>query len=435
MNLLSLVLYGALNLAMIICYFGGRGRYYQFPFWAGAIGMGFFFPQALGMLNQRTHLPESAYWVGMLFASLCTAAMWWGFVVAYKAKPNKTGWIQADFDIKKLYYAGAFLCLFGFFFQWKLANLPEEMLASTQWSGATVKYLFLASVFKFGFITLWMLYIYERKWFSPRFLIFLVPSMMLLLNAAVLLGRRAEMMGLFSFIFVSLWFVRRVSFPRWMLICGLGLGLILINAIGLYRGLMSQAEGGVLEKLSMAADADYVEEARRTSLESTTEVRNYLTYRQIYDDEGIFDYGIVHWNLLIFNYVPAQIVGRGLKTALMMPLKDYTVSAQENYGHVVITGATASGYLDAYGSFGWFGFIKFLLVGLIMGALYRHAMTGAFLAQLLYVYGLSTAMHVVTHQTNDILVRIWIYFFALGYPIIYLSKIKTGQEAVGFENE
>ena len=422
----ALVLYGSTCLTMALYYFRGKGRFYQFPFWAGAIGLGWFFPQALGLLRQGTKLPDGAYLEGIFFATLCMAALWGGYVAAVKRVPQRTGWIDATFDSSKLFYAGAFLCAFGFFFQWKLTTLPEEMFATSQWTGAPVKYLFLGSVFKFGFITVWMLYLKENKLIVPRMLLFIVPSLLLMLNAAVLMGRRAEMMHTFSYVVVSLWFVRRISIPRWFLVAGLALGLILINAIGVYRSIMMDGEGDLNTRLVQAANADYLAVAEQKTQTSSAEVKNYLYHRKCYAEGGFYDYGLIHWNLLVFNYVPAQIVGRGLKDALMFPLTSFAVVTKEKYGYVGFTGCTSTGYLDAFGSFAWLGFIKFWLVGWMMGMLYRHAIKGAFLAQLLYIYGLGTAMHVVTHQTNDILVRIWVYFFALGYPFIYLARNKTG---------
>lgn len=426
MDLFALILYGGGNLCMVLYYFAGKGRFYQFPFWAGVLALGWAFPQALGLLKQDLYLPEGAYARGMFFATLCSLALWAGFAMAVKREPSPASWLKAAFDVSKLFYAGAFLCAFGFFFQWKLTTLPEEMLAATQWSGAPVKYLFLGSVFKFGFITLWLIYLRERKLIAPRILLFIVPSLLLMLNAAVLLGRRAEMMNTFSYIVVGLWFSRRLSIPRWFLVAGLVFGLVLVNAIGVYRAIMLRSEKeGLASRLKEAANADYLSVAEQKTQSSSAELKNYVYYLKSYDDASLFDYGKVHWNLLVFNYVPGQIVGRDLKNALMFNMKSYTEHAMEDYGYIGFTGSTSTGYLDAYGSFGWLGFVKFWLVGWIMGLLYRHAMDGAFLAQLLYIYALSTAMHVVTHQTNDILVRIWVYFFALGYPVLYLARNKS----------
>jgi hypothetical protein len=59
-----------------------------------------------------------------------------------------------------------------------------------------------------------------------------------------------------------------------------------------------------------------------------------------------------------------------------------------------------------------------------MGMLYRHAFSGAFLGQLLYVFVLTAALHSITHSTNDILVRYWVYFFLLGYPVLRFAKTR-----------
>ena len=258
---------------------------------------------------------------------------------------------------------------------WKLSQLPEEMRGESQWTGAPVKYLFLANIFKFGFISLWLIYLSLRKWGSPKLLVFIIPSLLLILNAALLLGRRKEMMSVVSYALVGLWFVRRIVLPRPLLICGLASGVILVNAIGIYRSIMTNREEGVGARLSRAANADYLQSAQRAG-KSGAELKNYLYFRQAYEEEGIYDYGMVHWNKLIFNYVPAQIVGRGFKNALMLPLKDVTGIVRKKYGYIPFTGSTYTGYCDAFGSFGWFGFLKFILIGYIMGVLYRHANQG-----------------------------------------------------------
>ncbi len=63
-----------------------------------------------------------------------------------------------------------------------------------------------------------------------------------------------------------------------------------------------------------------------------------------------------------------------------------------------------------------------------MGVLYRHAMTGYFMAQLLYVYLLGTSMSAISHATHSVLVSQWVYFFAFGYPVLYWAKLKPRLE-------
>lgn len=424
MNGLSLALYGLVNGAMVLCYLIQRNRIFEFPFWAGMIALGWFFPMAIGGLSSE-QFPEGAYFSGMFFASICTLAMWGGYEMAVLKKERKRSLLDMQFDLSRLYWAGAVLCLAGFFFEWKLSTLPEEMLKATQWSGAAVKYHFLASVFKFGFISLWLLYLSQNRKSDPRLLVLLIPCLLLLLEAAVIRGRRAEMMNLAAYLLICPWFVRRRSLPRWMLVGGLLLGLLLINSIGLYRGIMREKDVPLGERIKIAMQADYAEESKDKIQSSGREFENYIFYRYIYAKQGNFDFGLKHWNGLIFNYVPAQLVGRTIKNALMIPFNDNTLMiAHREYGHSFGVGTTLTGYTDAFASFGWLGFIKFYIIGWIMGMLYRRAMTGYFLGQLLYVYALGSAMRGVTHGTHAILLSIWIYFFVLGFPAFYWAKAK-----------
>ncbi len=431
MNGLALVLYGMVNAAMVLRGFLVKNRIFEFPFWAGLISMGWFYPQAIGGLNVVETFPDGSYAAAMFFATICTVAMWLAYEKAVSSPESKPGWLDFQFDLNRLYKAGAFLCMAGFFFQWKLMSLPQEMLNASQWSGATVKYHFLASIFRFGFLVLWMIYLSLGKKNSPKFLVFLIPSLLVVFEAAIIRGRRAEMMNLAAYILICPWFVRRFSIPRWILLLGLGLGMVLINSIGVYRAIMNDDDTPLGERLEAALQADYTAESEGVLQKSGHEFKNYIYFRHIIAEEGKYDFGIKHWNGLVFNYVPAQLVGRAVKNGLMFPFKDNTATiAREKYNHTVGVGTTLPGYTDAFGSYWWFGFIKFSIIGWMMGVLYRHAMVGSLLGQLLYVYGLGTAMHAVTHGTHSILLSIWVYFFALGFPALYWARYR-GQNEVG----
>jgi len=308
-------------------------------------------------------------------------------------------------------------------------SLPTEMLAQTQWSGATVKYFFLSSVFQFGFIGLWIVYLSQGKIWAPRILLFLIPGLLLLLQAAVINGRRAEIMNLGAFIFVSLWLVRRVVPPSWVLGITVVLGLILINSIGTYRSIMSHTEISLSERIQKASKADYTSTSKNLIKEGGTDFDNYIYLRQVTAEDSYYDFGLQYWNGLVFNYVPAQLVGRGIKNSLMIPFKFNAISvANSRYGHKYGTGSVTTGYYDAFASFSWFGCVKFWLVGWLMGVLYRCGMERRFLGILLYVYMLGTAMHSISHGTQAILVSKWVYFFLMAYPALYFAKIKLSPE-------
>jgi|GEM_PF-2270615 len=423
MNLFALSLYGSINAAMLLYYLRSKQTIFHFPFWAAVIAMGWFFPQAIGGYLNLHEFPASSYADGLMFASMCTLALWGGYVAAFHRYAPKPCWLDYKFDLKRLYWASAALCVFGFYFQWKLFALPDELKQVTQWSGVTVKYLFLSSVFRFGFIALWLLYLTERKAWSPRLLILIVPGLLLLFKAAVIDGRREGMMNFAAYLLIGMWFGRGITIPRWALAVGVGFGLIFINAIGIYRDIIFDGDMTVPEKITAAVNADYSSQSEDILEESGAEFKNFIYHQQVYRDTDEYDFGLIHWNKLVFNYVPAQIVGRELKNAMMYPLLNVTEKTQQMYGYKYLRGSTSTGYKDSFGSFGWFGFIKFLLIGVMMGTLYRHALGMNLLAQILYLTMLATGMLAVTHSTDRILVADWIYFFALGFPAFYWARL------------
>ena len=430
MDKLPLITYAMVTFGMIFRYaFAEKGRYYEFPFWIGVIAAGWFFPQAIAGYNDLFFLPEGAYATGLYFASICNVLLWAGYELSVRERPDAgTSWLDMDFDIDKLYLAGAAMCVFGFFFEIKLSNLPDEMLNRSQWTGIAVIYLFFSNVYYMGFSTLWLVYLRRGEWFNWKLLVFILPAFYLMASRAFLGGRRAAMMNLFSYIFVSLWFVRRFALPRTVLVAGCALGLLLINSIGVYRSIMRDDDKPLKERVERALEADYMGEVKTAQSEKSHEFRNYMYVLGLYSTYGGYDYGATHWNELVFAYVPAQFVGRDFKNALMI---DYGMDGgaiseglKKFYNYEMPLGTTVSGYADSFGSFGWFGGVKFLLVGLMMGALYRHAQRGSFLGQMLYVFTLGTAMHAISHGTNRILTSVWVYFFALGFPALFLARLK-----------
>jgi len=424
MNNLSLYLFLVVNLAMIgICLFPKKGevRIYEFPFWAGIINLGFFGPMAIRCLPEADAFPEGAYAGAMLFASLCCLFCWLGFVQARKRKSAGSSWLAASFDDNKLFYAAAGLCIFGFYFQYKLWSLPEELLNMSQWSGATTKYLFFASTYKFGLLILLLLYWRKPAW-RPKILAFLLPSLLILFGIAFLRGRRAEMMNLLAYLIVPLWFVRRIAIPRLVLGSGLVAGLIFIGGIGLYRTVMiERPDLSLKERFALAWQQDYYGTFTGRK-ESSPEFMNYVYNYAAYSRSLDFDYGLRHWNALVFNYVPAQIVGYSRKESLMLSFRDPRGVVEAKYGYAWRNGSTSTGFSDAFLSFWWFGVIKFWLAGWIMGALYRRAMESKFLAIFLYACMLKEGMQAFTHSTHGILVRDWVYFFTIAFPLFYWAK-------------
>ncbi|MBY7967262.1 hypothetical protein KW450_17855 [Vibrio fluvialis] len=425
MELITLIMYGILNILMVVCYLIQRGDIYKAPFWIGAISLGWFLPQAIGGFFIEKTLPQDAYSKGMLFAFLCNLFFWFGWFISHCTSVRNSSYLMMSFNSKKIFLSSALLCLFGFYFQWKLWSLPDDMLIGVAWSGTVVKYWFLSGVFKFGFIILFILYLEENENNSKRkLLLFLIPCFYLMIEAAFFRGRRAEIMNLVSYFFVSLWFVRSYVPPRLAMLSGLIVGLIFINSIGIYRSVVYKSDLPLSQRVEAALSADYISENKKNINKSGEEFKNYIYQREAVEQKSEYDFGIYHWNEFVFNYIPAQLVSREVKEAFFFPLTDLRELAQSIYSHYWKNGTTSTGYSDSFGSFGWFGVIKFMIAGLIMGYLYRYSRNGGLIAMLLYIYFLNYAMHMITHGTNGLLVRQWIYFLFLVFPLLYLSREK-----------
>lgn len=385
MDAITLVLYGLVNLFMVLSYLIRKGDVFKLPFWIGIISLGWFYPQAIGGYYNIHEFPGNSYAEGMLFASFCSIGVWIGWILAYTKPLNPNSWLNSSFNQTRLYWVGSFLSLGGFYFQWLLWQLPEDMLADTQWSGLTVQYFFLSQIFKFGFLILWFLYLNKNKLSSFRFFVFLIPCFLLFIDAVVLRGRRAEMMNLASFILISLYFIRGFLIPRWLMIICLIFGIVFINAIGVYRSIMKDTTLSFEQRIDMALSADYLSDNQESLNDSGEEFKNYIYIRAAVGNEFNFDYGVYHWNQFVFNYIPAQLVGPEVKNFLTIPIGDTEELVKAKYGHSFYMGTTVTGYADAFSSFGWFGFIKFILIGWISSILFKYAESGRFLAQILYI--------------------------------------------------
>ena len=420
MDVVALVAYGSLNVLMVAYYlFSGKTRYFEFPFWAGLIGAGWFFPQAVGGYKNLEMLPVGYYAKCMFFAVACTMALWGGYIGGVRR--SNTNALRHQYDLTKMYNGLVVLCLLGFFFYYKLQTLSEEMF-SNLWTGAPVKYLFLSGMFTIGFTGLFIIYLNEGRLLNSRHIL-LIPSIILLLMPVVLGGRRGAALNMISYTILPLWFVRRWAVPRIWIGVGLVLGILLVNAIGLYRSAMAASEDlPFKDRLELVVQQNYVDANKEQFEKPGVEFENYIYRMAAGAQVGAYDYGLFHWNIFVFNYVPAQLVGRSLKQSLMIDCVSAAEAGRKIFDFNGAGGATQTGYTDAFFSFGYFGFIKFWILGWIMGVLYRHAMMGFFLPQLMYAFSLRAGMESITHSTNEGLVKIWVYFFIFMFALLQYSK-------------
>lgn len=155
------------------------------------------------------------------------------------------------------------------------------------------------------------------------------------------------------------------------------------------------------------------------------ELRNAALIMEATWRYDLYQFGAGYWNQLVFRFVPAQLVGMDVKTGLMV---------SENLGGIdrflssrtysVPVGSTPTGVGDAFLQLGWFGWLFFLVLGVISRALWEAAVQSrnAIVAQLMYILTMTSAMRAVTHQTIDYFPGLLYNAIALVTLVLYAGK-------------
>lgn len=384
------------------------GGIYEFPFLAGATFLGFLLPQLPGLATDP-YLPAIAFEKMVFFTILCAVAMGVGWTSG--AKPINAG--KWAFDQQVLLWIAAGLSLIGAFFSYKIDQLPPEMtVLSSQWTGLPVAYLFFARVKIYGFAIAALCFARNPSRFAFTIILF---NMMYILQNVVLHGRRADTSEFLLIVALSVWFARGKALPRTVAVIGIMVGTLFIHSVGDYRSLSSQNDLNTSTVLQIS----WVNNLLSLVKNGGAEAKNAVVHIHHIDQYMEFDYGASNWNILVFNYVPAQLFGSEFKESLYIP-----ISPQGDPYYDAPGGATNTGMLDAFASFWYFGFVKFFFAAYFVSRIYYSAKMGSFMFQILYMVSLTPALHVITHHTQT-LPSAWVHMALFLLPSLALAKIKA----------
>lgn len=393
-----------------------RGRIYELPFLAGATFLGFLLPQLPGVAADP-YVPVAAFEKMIFFTILCVIAIGVGW--ASGARPlTVAAW---SFDERWLLWMAAALSLLGAFFSYKIDQLPPELVNTSMWTGLPVAYLFFARAKLYGFAIATLCFCRRPSIFAFAIIIF---DVMYLLQNVVLHGRRADTAEFVLIIALSVWFARGRPFPRTLAVIGIMIGTLFIHSVGEYRTLTVQdslmSASTLADRFSTASNIEWINNISNMIEYGGLEARNAVHSINFIDKNMSFDYGAANWNILVFNYIPAQVVGQDMKQAFYIPVTD-----QGDPYYDQVPGSTNTGMVDAFGSFWYFGWIKFFLAAYIMACIYRTAVDGYMLFQLLYMLSVAPALQVITHQTQN-LPTAWVHMAIFLLPALALARVRPG---------
>ena len=385
----------------------GRDGIYQYSFLAGTTFAAFVLPQLIGLSHDR-FLPPGALESTLILAILSVIMCWLGTAVVERPL-SLFNWV---YDDRRLLLASVALSALGGYFYYALSRLPIEMLSNSQWTGLPVAYLFFARALTYGFALAVFLYARNR---SKLALLVAIYGAVFCLDQIIIGGRRQDLVEFVIIVLMALWFQRGWCLPRSVMLAGIIIGTLFINSVGDYRAATMHAEG---PKWDAVADIDFIGNLSDLTKNGGAEVRNAAYNIAAVSRSMKFDLGLMHWNALIFSYVPAQLVGRDIKQALFLPLPQPAI---EEYAYQPALGSTWTGLSDAFQSFWFFGCLKFFVIAYVMQKLWVAASCGNLTAQIFYMLIPVYAMEAITHTTHHF-VDPWVHMAIFLLPALMLAR-------------
>ncbi|HKD06940.1 MAG TPA: hypothetical protein VKB79_13640 [Bryobacteraceae bacterium] len=394
MPFLLFVAFAAFCLVLIAQVIAKPERVYECPWFMAFAFTGFVMPQAYGLVTGK-FAPDDWVAATMVMCILCLGACWIGY---HKTNPGGVAMrrLNIEIDPRRLAISGFLFVLMGIWFDRLIDALPLTA-KGTQWTGIVTIYGFFAGQIITGFaISLFcaMKYKFKGCWVLAG-IAAVIP-----IRAAVMYGRRESTVLFLMTIMLELYFVKGIKVPRSVIISLLFASTVLIPVTEQYRASQDHDLGALYDDLDFTAPLKAYADPTAVS-----EVKNAMYVIAACRASSTYQFGAAYWNRLVFNFVPAQFVGKPFKDALMIgdpDLSDPSRLVGDFIGYRLPVGSTLTGIGDSFYQFGFLGCIFF--AG--MGCFFRYIWTAAnfsenAIIQVFYIQVMVGAMHGLTHESMD----------------------------------
>jgi hypothetical protein len=421
MPFLLLIVFAVLCCILIAQVIVRPERVYECPWFMGFAFTGFVMPQAYGLVTGR-FAPDEWIAATMLMSILCLGACWIGYI---KTTPGAVAMrrLSIEIDPPRFAIAGFLFVLMGIWFDRVIDAMPLNAKGS-QWTGIVTIYGFFANQIITGFaISLFcaLRYKYKICWFLAG------CAAIIPLRAAIIWGRRESTVLFLMTIMMALYFVKGIKAPRGVIIFLLIASTVLIPVTEQYR--MSQHH----DFAALIDSLDFTEPLKAYADPTTiSEVKNAMYVIAACRASSSYQFGAAYWNRIVFNFVPAQFVGKPFKDSLMIGNPEASDPARmvtDFIGYALPTGSTLTGIGDSFNQFWFLGCLFF--AG--MGCFFRYIWSAAHLGenaiiQVFYIQVMVGAMHALTHESMDFLPAI-IYSGGFLFLVVLFARKRRQPQA------
>lgn len=330
---------------------------------------------------------------------------------------NKTTLIQ----VRPLAILAVILFTTGIVFTLWLRSLSPQLLMGSQWTGLPVTLNFFASALKYSFVFSLALYLQTRQ---KLFLFLTVIAAIPIADRALILFRREDIVTVAVGVSLCLAVYRRRHVPRYLLIPALVIGIAMINNAGAYRsstfsysdeGRSVSIEGYISRVFDFSGLVKFAEGEAEISAHSTTapEVQNAVSLIAASDYYNFRLWGSTVFNKVIQDFVPGgfSILGLTKDSLFIGGARDLLKAYRSGP-----TGATSTGFAEAYINFGWLGSLCFFAIAAVLRRAYSLSLAGSPVAVLIYTSACVEAMKIATHSLGG-------FFSECVYLMILLSPL------------
>lgn len=375
---------------------------FRFPFIIACVNLTFIYPQ-LTAIAAHVNNPDVYLTTSALHMCLCTVAVWAGFAIS--ASGDVRNQFIRRFNTQKIIPVAILFLIIGV----SAYLINRGVYKGGKISGPFVIVNFFTAYINYALILIMMALYLPRKKSNAKILLFIV--LVIAIDQFINQARRAN--ALYIAMIIGYFYMLHCSQKKYALykyiIPGIFLfGMLFNTVIAQYR---ENAYSGEVSAVENVESLDFGSNKENESNLTKGEVNNAILAINLCENYNLYDYGASNWNRTINDLVPKFLVGSKQKQQLLLP------SAYDQFvSSLTKSGSTMTGYFDSYASFGLLGFIKFFIIALIMGALWKRRAISD-ITIFLYLALLTPGIHAITHSTNAVFSALIIYAFFV-FPIL-----------------
>lgn len=385
-------------------------RIYQFPFFMVSVFLSFILPQAIAIVNNPgIAVTNTAVERMLIYSCMCVAMCWLG----YQSSTNRK-WLErlnVPIDEGKLFKAGIVLLIIGLACSFALSRITIQKTQYGTWTGPATILYFFAGVLRIA-LPLFLLRTLKNP--SLMNITLTATTAFPTLQSIILSGRRQPTVAFLITVGLCLFIVKSYVPPRLLLVVLVPIAAYIIPTLGQLRGKFWE--------LVFAGNWNAIQSSSQSGLEKVIggeilELRNatlLMDYATRFDQYG---YGRQLWNSFVFQYVPAQLLGKEFKQSLQFNNETNLVGF---YGYVSPIGTTPTGIGDSFMDFGFLGCLFFALMAYLYKTLWVSTIREkSIIGTLLYISLIDSGMVGITHgigrSINEFIFKCGVLFLITCY--------------------